>query len=127
MPNWRGLLVRTRTMPLPTARPTRLVSRNDTKSSGKSVTTSTSRVRPAPECPSGPGEALARQEHLPRARVDSQDEVFDERKLELALRRARLEPDDEHIGARVADEVLDDADFPGRPHEPRADDVAHVE
>src|SRR5690349_6567915 len=102
-------------MPLPIARPTRLVSRKGPNSSGKSVTTSICMTRAAAlENAFGPRDPLARQPILPYVGVDPLDEVFDERKLDLPLRGAGLEAYDQHLRARVADEILDDAELAAR-------------
>src|SRR5260221_12307455 len=125
MPNCRGLLVRTGTMRLPTARPTRLVSRNVPKSSGNSVTTSIRTMAPR-QGEFDPLEPGGSQHDLVAHRID---EVLDERQLDrrAGARRSWTYPDDQRFGARVTDEVFDDAHLAGRADERRADDVAHVE
>src|SRR5262245_47111953 len=115
-------------MPLLTARPTRLVSRKGPKSSGKRETTSICMALLFRLRSFEPFEPPGSKHDLPGRGVDPIDEVVDERHFDGGPgslgRRTERHHDD--VGARVTDEVLDDADVAAGAHERRADDVAHV-
>src|ERR1044071_9859607 len=97
MPNSRGLRMRTRTMPLSTARPTMLVAKSGSMLSGKSETMSICMGRLV-ERRRHEVERRAFQSNLSCRRVDLVDVVVDER--DLAARSAR-EATNQHVGARI--------------------------
>src|SRR5438445_8226909 len=99
-------------MPLPAARPTRLVSRNVPKSSGNNDTTSI-RTFTARRQALDPLDPRASKDHLVSDRID---EVVDERELHRASSTTRpgAEPHHQHVGGWIGHEILDDANLAGR-------------